>query len=245
MESLSIFWEEHKAKIIVGAAGIIILLLFLVPKIRAISPWENKNTASELAGDEQLDSAQTETASNVTSSAATNSQTSSTGSQTIQVDVKGAVIHPGVFQVKADQRVTEVLEKAGGPSKEADLNQVNLSVKLADQMLVYIPTKGENVTIKSPALIDQNPGLTGDPTSEDAQSASLDSTGENQAGNKINLNTATKEQLTQLNGIGDKKADQIIAYRQQNGNFKTIEDLKNVSGIGDKTFAALADQITV
>lgn len=65
------------------------------------------------------------------------------------------------------------------------------------------------------------------------------------SGSKVNLNSATKEQLTELNGIGDKKADQIIAYRQQNGNFKTIDDLKNVSGIGDKIFESLADQITV
>ena len=63
--------------------------------------------------------------------------------------------------------------------------------------------------------------------------------------NKINLNTATKEQLTQLNGIGDKKAELIISYRDEHGKFKTIDELRNVSGIGDKTFAAISDKLTV
>ena len=64
-------------------------------------------------------------------------------------------------------------------------------------------------------------------------------------GDSVNLNTATKAQLQTIDGIGDKKADKIIAYRQEHGGFKTVEDLKNVDGFGDKTVAKIKDRLAV
>ena len=106
------------------------------------------------------------------------------------------------------------------------------------RMLVSLIMQGENYT--GDVIIELQ--------SEDTMSSDTsnsNTTEETEDNNKINLNTATKEQLTQLNGIGDKKAELIISYRDEHGKFKTIDELKNVSGIGDKTFAAISDKLTV
>lgn len=240
MEKMTLFWEEHKNKLIMGSILLVILLILLGPKIKTISTLFTSDKTTQQK-DQLLSTASTETSSSSGSSISSQGTSSISQSGSIVVDVKGAVAHPGVVTIQANQRVEAVLAKVGGARSDADLNQVNLAHKLTDQMLIYIPTKGEETQINSPVLIshDQAEAIV-----NEEQSAAASDGGEND-NTKINLNSATKEQLTQLNGIGDKKADQIIAYRQQNGNFKSPEDLKNVSGIGDKTYASLADQITV
>lgn len=243
MEKITLFWEEHKKKLIMGSILLVIFLILLGPKIKTISTLftSDKTTQQKNQQNQLLSTASTETSSSSGSSISSQGTSSISQSGSIVVDVKGAVAHPGVVTIQANQRVEAVLAKVGGARADADLNQVNLAHKLTDQMLIYIPTKGEETQINSPVLIshDQAEAIV-----NEEQSAAASDGGEND-NTKINLNSATKEQLTQLNGIGDKKADQIIAYRQQNGNFKSPEDLKNVSGIGEKTYASLADQITV
>ncbi|WP_035173720.1 ComEA family DNA-binding protein, partial [Lactobacillus equicursoris] len=78
----------------------------------------------------------------------------------------------------------------------------------------------------------------------DVSAASEDSAS-SASGGQVNINTASATELQKLNGIGEKKAQQIIAYRQEKGGFKSIDELKEVSGIGDKTFAAIKDQLTI
>uniref|UniRef100_UPI002FDFA86B helix-hairpin-helix domain-containing protein n=1 Tax=Ligilactobacillus sp. TaxID=2767921 RepID=UPI002FDFA86B len=169
----------------------------------------------------------------------------------IYVDIKGAIKHPGVYKVPNGKRVGDVLSLAGGPLEGADTTQINFAHKLEDQMVIYIPKAGESSPIENTVGIsgydsqtNQNSENSMAETTFSAQSQ-IDSTGQGENDGKINLNTASKEQLMQLTGIGDKKADDIIEYRQQNGNFKTIDELKNVSGIGDKTFEKISSQITV
>lgn len=139
----------------------------------------------------------------------------------VTVDVKGAVKQPGVYTLKHGARIQEALKQAGGPLRTADMRQVNLAKQVTDQQMVYIPAQGEVQT--TTGLANAN---------ESSQAI-------------VNLNTATKEQLLTLTGIGDKKADQILAYRQQHGEFKQVEDLKNVDGFGDKTVAKLKDSLVV
>ncbi|KRN88922.1 helix-hairpin-helix domain-containing protein [Ligilactobacillus ceti] len=145
------------------------------------------------------------------------------------VDIKGAIKKPGVYAVVKGSRITKLLKQAGGASEEADLSQVNLAQKLNDEDVIYIPYKGENIH---------------DFKQQSAQATTQKSQNTSSAG-KVNLNTADKNELMSLNGIGAKKADQIIAYRTKNGSFQNVTDLKNVSGIGDKIYASLAEQITV
>lgn len=141
----------------------------------------------------------------------------------ICVDVKGAVNRPGIYYLSRDSRVQEAIEAAGGQNSRADLRTVNLAKQLQDQQMIYVPSEGEQAI----------------PTSATA----TDATGSNSE--KININTANKDELQKLDGIGEKKAEKIIEYRQQHGEFKSADDLKNVNGFGDKTVARLKDQLSV
>lgn len=159
------------------------------------------------------------------------SEVSTTSSATeIYVDIKGAVNHPGVYRVDAMERLQDLVTKAGGFIKEADQTQVNLASKLQDQQLVYIPKIGEELSeVQVP---------TTDTTTSGEEEA-------DESTEKINLNTADEAQLQELTGIGEKKAQEIIAYRQEHGSFQSTDELKEVSGIGDKTFETLESLITV
>lgn len=143
----------------------------------------------------------------------------------IIVDVGGAVKMPQVVELAADSRVADAISAAGGLLNTADTAGINQAAFLSDGEKVYIPEKGE---------ISSDTGLSG------TGSGSLSS-----AASKININTATSEELQTLNGVGPATAEKILAYRNSNGAFKRIEDLKNVDGIGDKTFEKLKEQIMV
>lgn len=153
-------------------------------------------------------------------------------STAIMVDVKGAVKKPGVYQLSADSRVMDAITVAGGYLEKADSRLINHAQKLVDEMVIYIPLKGEVMEQEvMQSLVTAPAQVQG--------SSSSDSSG------KVNLNTADEAALMTLPGIGPAKAKAILDYRQQNGSFKVIEDLKSVTGIGDKTFERLADLITV
>lgn len=142
------------------------------------------------------------------------------------VDVKGAVKNPGVYEVTLDERVIDVIEKAGGLKEGADETKINFAERVTDEMVLYIPLigeEGENMIV----------------------SAGPSSTSTSQGEGKININKATSDELQNLPGIGPSKAEAIIAYREDSGLFQTIDDLKLVTGIGDKTFERLQDQIIV
>lgn len=139
------------------------------------------------------------------------------------VDIKGAVRKPGLYHLQDGDRMADLLKKAGGMTESADAQQVNLAQKLQDQSMIYIPEKGEIAT---------KPQTTTAVGGADGQA-------------KINLNTATLEELQQLDGIGAKKAEKIIDYRENQGQFQTPADLGQVNGFGEKTVARLQEQITV
>lgn len=143
--------------------------------------------------------------------------------QTIVVDVQGAVKKPGVYHVKDKAIVQEVIQTAGGFAANADLRQINQAKRVADQMQIYIPVKGEKTS--APA----NTNLSGD----------------TQGKKIVNINTATVDDFKNVTGIGPKKAQKVIAYREEHGQFKTLHDLTNVSGIGEKSLSKLKDQLTV
>ncbi|MCM3316041.1 helix-hairpin-helix domain-containing protein [Rummeliibacillus stabekisii] len=160
-------------------------------------------------------------------------------STSIMVDVKGAVKNPGVYKLDGDSRVIDAIKLAGGYAKNAQSKQINHAQKLQDEMVIYVPQTGEEVeevlAIASNDKTAVQPSINTSSPSGGSQSTS----------NLVNLNTADESVLQTLNGIGPAKAQAILAYRTENGSFRTIEDLKNVTGIGDKTFESLQDQITV
>ena len=151
-------------------------------------------------------------------------QKTTIANQTIVVHVAGAVEKPGVYEMQEGERIYQAIEKAM-PKAEADINLLNLASRLSDGQKIVVPKKGE--------------GLPSVSTSQGVAPA-----GEGNA-EKISLNQATKEELKTLPSIGDKRADDIIAYRESHGGFKKIEDLKEVSGIGEKTYDKLKDKVSL
>lgn len=150
--------------------------------------------------------------------------------QSIVIDVKGAVKKPGVYDMQSGDRVHHVIQKAGGILDGADQNQLNLALLLQDGMVIYVPKKGEEGAASGAAPEGQS---------------NVESTEQNGSAKTVNINTATSEELQTLPGIGPSRAETIIAYREENGGFKTIEDMMNVSGIGEKSFEKLKPSITV
>ena len=143
----------------------------------------------------------------------------------IKVYVCGAVRSPGVYELDADARINDALDAAGGFAENADIDMVNLAEVISDGQKIYFPVEGEE--IPSDTGKDQN-------DLADAGSDSL-----------ININEAGARELTELPGIGETRAGQIIEYRQTYGRFSVKEDLKNVSGIGDSIYRKLETYITV
>lgn len=165
------------------------------------------------------------------------SSASSASSGKVVCDISGAVKEEGVYTLKSGSRLQDLIDAAGGLTSRAQIKAINRSLLLQDQDKVYIPYKGEKTAAAPTAGIASNAAA--------SSSSSSSSPAASSAAGKVNLNTATAADLQKLNGIGEKKAEQIIAYREQKGGFKSIDELKEVSGIGDKTFDALKDQITV
>ncbi|MHA6485861.1 helix-hairpin-helix domain-containing protein [Bacillus cabrialesii] len=144
---------------------------------------------------------------------------------TIVIDIKGAVQHPGVYEMRTGDRVSQAIEKAGGTGEQADEMQVNLAELLQDGTVVYIPKKGEETTMQQ--------GSGGAVKSDGGKEA------------PVNINTATLEELQGISGVGPSKAEAIIAYREENGRFQTIEEITKVSGIGEKSLEKIKSSITV
>jgi len=151
----------------------------------------------------------------------------------IKVDIKGAIKNPGVYEIKKGSRVTDLIKLAGGGTTDADLDSTNLSSKLNDEDCIVINTKGEANKLQTTQI----------PTNNSASSGSSSNSKEGNA--IININTASKEELMTLTGIGDVKADVIIEYRKTNGGFKSVQELTKVGGIGEKTLSKFIDKIDI
>lgn len=158
--------------------------------------------------------------------------------ETIRVDVKGMVKKAGVYELAKDSIVNDAIKKAGGLTSKADTTNVNLSKKLTNEMVIYIPKKEEvTKSVVNDALVDKSNSV-----------GFVDNESSNETTNtttKVNINTATLKELITLSGIGESKAQAILEYRTKNGNFKTLEDLKKVSGIGEAAYEKIKDNICI
>lgn len=152
------------------------------------------------------------------------------------IDIKGSVKKPGVYEIKKNDRVIDAINMAGGLLKNANTSNVNLSQKLTSEMVIYISNNNE--------IKNDNNKINCDTKCKVEVIEVNNCVDENNKENKININTATVEDFTNLNGIGESKAKSIIQYRETNGDFKSIEDIKNISGIGESLFNKIKDNIT-
>ncbi len=155
--------------------------------------------------------------------------------ETVVVHVIGEINNPGVVTLPEGSRIIDAINMAGGKTEEADLSKINLAYIVEDGTQIYIPRINENLNQVN--LISDGAGVGVVITDSNVE--------ENEVNAKVNINTASKEKLETLPGVGETTAQKIIDYREANGKFKTIEDIKNVSGIGDSKYESLKDKITV
>lgn len=179
----------------------------------------------------------------------------------VSVDIKGAVINPGVYEIEDSKKVIDVINLAGGLKEDANTSLINLAKKVTDEMVVIIYTekeikeamKQENNLIKPIDNTCNCPKITNDACLTKESDAKDNTSSNNTTPNsntpdkntKININTASLEELETLSGIGESKAKAIIEYREEVGKFEKIEDIKNVSGIGDSAYEKIKNFITV
>lgn len=148
----------------------------------------------------------------------------------IVVEIKGEVARPDVYQLEEGSIIKDLIDMAGGVTEEADLSRINRAEELLNHELIIIG----NINDETESSVVQN-------------NSTYSSNGNNsdKVSTLININTADLEQLKEITGIGNIKAQSIIDYREANGGFKSLEELKNVDGIGDKTFEKIKEQITL
>jgi competence protein ComEA len=144
----------------------------------------------------------------------------------LYVHVAGAVRRPGLQHLPSGTRVATALDRAGGPTRRADLTLVNLAAPLQDGQQIVVPVKG-------PAG-NAAPGGASAPAAPGAAAP---------PGAKVHLSTATAEQLDEIDGLGPTLAERIVEYRDANGGFRSIDELAEVEGIGEKRLAALRDAL--
>lgn len=193
--------NQHKKAIVLAASAAVFTAIMIF-----LATGKNKEPVKQAVP--------TEAENTVVKQEANNDESS----ETIVIDIKGAVQHPGVYEMRTGDRVSQAIEKAGGTKEQADEAQVNLAEILQDGTVVYIPKKGEETAVQQ---------------------------GDGGKGALVNINTATLEELQGISGVGPSKAEAIIAYREENGRFQTIEDITKVSGIGEKSFEKIKSSITV
>lgn len=145
------------------------------------------------------------------------------------VYVCGAVVNPGVYTLPADARICDALEAAGGFHETAAKEAVNLAEKIQDAEQICIPTVEElasgEAAGEASAGYESAPGIGSD--------------------GRVNLNTATKEELMTIPGIGSSKAESILAYRMEHGCFADVKDIMKIAGIKEGIFEKIKDSITV
>lgn len=145
------------------------------------------------------------------------------------VFVCGQVASPGVYELPVGSRIYQAVEAAGGLLEAADTTCVNQAEPIEDGQRIYLPSVEE--------VENEEYGVSWTTEADSGQTVSSDG--------RVNINTAGKEELMTLTGIGEQKAQAIIAYREQNGSFQSIEELMQVEGIKEGTFEKIKEDITI
>lgn len=161
------------------------------------------------------------------------------------VDIKGEVINPGVYTLESGSRVIDVINASGGLTEYANTRYINLSKKISDEMTIIIYSNYEIESYNKKDVIIEEckcEEVTNDSCLDNNLKEEIEDI--NKDNNLININTASKEELMTLNGIGEAKAELIIEYRE-NKKFESIEEIKEVSGISESIYEKIKDFIKI
>lgn len=172
--------------------------------------------------------------------------------QKCYVDIKGAIKKPGVYFTNCNSNINDIIILAGGLNENANTSVINLAKKITDEMVIIIYTNDEvqnsNVVDTVIKYVDKEcncPNIKNDGCINNEIDKNITNKSDKDANDIVNINTASLTELQNLSGIGKSKAEAIIKYREQNGNFKNIEELLNVDGIGEKLYEEIKSNITV
>lgn len=207
------------------AVMVIVIIIYFITNFNNLYGNEEGIEDSEFINIEEINAVDTEVENEIEAKLENNIE----DEEEIIVHVAGAVNNPGIVKLKENKRIADAINLAGGPTKDADVNQVNLAYILEDGQRVYIPTKNEKLE-ESQYVIDGS-GNTNENIGKEEK--------------KVDINNASQTELETLPGIGPSLASKIIEYREQNGGFKNIEELQNVKGIGDAKYSEIKDNVLV
>ena len=234
MQKIKFYLEKYKIIIIIG----ILLLFILIGTICFISNnKEKKSVKMSIKQEKNL--------------------TEEKKYEKIKVDIKGMVKRPGVYELLKGDRVIDVINKAEGLVEGANTSYINLSKKVTDEMIiiiysndevdkfkeekdnvVYIKYECECIDNINDACINEK-----DTVNTNGVEKKKANTKDEKTDGLVSINTATKEELMTLSGVGESKAEAIISYREENGLFEKLEDIMNVSGIGQAAYSKIKDNI--
>lgn len=227
-----------KDYVIIGVI-VIAVIIFMIINLGKIREFENKdndkiiNVESSINTDNDKNEENKEQKDD-------NSKEQIVNGGGIFVHIDGYINNPGVYEIKENDRIKTLIDKAGGFKEGYSIKNINLAAKLSDGDKIYIPSVSEEKVIENNNNINTNLSGKGQNVKSDGNNVSI-----MKNNSKININTANISELKQITGIGESTANKIIDYRENVGKFKKIEDIKEVKGIGDAKYESLKNKITI
>jgi competence protein comEA helix-hairpin-helix repeat region len=227
-----------KDYVIIGVI-VIAVIIFMIINLGKIKEFENKdndkiiNVESSINTDNDKNEENKEQKDD-------NSKEQIVNGGGIFVHIDGYINNPGVYEIKENDRIKTLIDKAGGFKEGYSIKNINLAAKLSDGDKIYIPSVSEEKNSENNNNININSSRKGQNVKTDRNNVSI-----MKNNSKININTANISELKQITGIGESTANKIIDYRENVGKFKKIEDIKEVKGIGDAKYESLKNKITI
>ena len=227
-----------KDYVIIGVI-VIAVIIFMIINLGKIKEFENKdndkmtNVESSINTDNDKSEENKEQKDD-------NSKEQIVNGGGIFVHIDGYINNPGVYEIKENDRIKILIDKAGGFKEGYSIKNINLAAKLSDGDKIYIPSVSEEKNSENNNNININSSGKGQNVKTDRNNVSI-----MKNNSKININTANISELKQITGIGESTANKIIDYRENVGKFKKIEDIKEVKGIGDAKYESLKNKITI
>ena len=221
-----------KDYVIIGVI-VIAVFIFMIINLGKIKEFENKDNDKIINVESSINTGDDKSEENKEQKD-DNSKEQIVNGGGIFVHIDGYINNPGVYEIKENDRIKTLIDKAGGFKEGYSIKNINLAAKLSDGDKIYIPSVSEEKNSENNNNININSSGKGQNVKSDRNNVSI-----MKNNSKININTANISELKQITGIGESTANKIIDYRENVGKFKKIEDIKEVKGIGDAKYESL------
>ena len=227
-----------KDYVIIGVI-VIAVIIFMIINLGKIKEFENKDNDKMTNVESSINTENDKNEENKEQKD-DNSKEQIVNGGGIFVHIDGYINNPGVYEIKENDRIKTLIDKAGGFREGYSIKNINLAAKLSDGDKIYIPSVSEEKNSENSNNININSSGKGQNVKTDRNNVSV-----MKNNSKININTANISELKQITGIGESTANKIIDYRENVRKFKKIEDIKEVKGIGDAKYESLKNMITI